>query len=82
MSKLCPFGNPTEPSDGTVIVAEGATPDAFYIVEDGVVAVKVRKDEEDLELTRLGNDAYFGEKGLLDGTPRSASVKLSISFLA
>jgi MFS family permease len=63
-SQLCPL------PPGVDIVVQGAPAHAFYAVIDG--SVVVHRDDE--ELAHLGPGGHFGERGLLDGAPRNASV--------
>jgi len=70
---------------GEVIITQGDDADAFYIIEEGKVVVKV-KDTQSGEGTEEGGDAaevvvnelergnYFGELALLDNKPRAATV--------
>ena len=55
---------------GVDIVVEGSPAHAFYVVVDG--AVTVHRDEH--VLAELAAGAHFGERGLLDGAPRNATV--------
>jgi CRP-like cAMP-binding protein/Zn-dependent protease len=62
---------------GKSVFRQGDRPDAFYVVRQGVLHVI----EEDLDtgkervLRTLGRGESFGELGLVDGAPRSASVR-------
>ena len=61
---------------GAVIVREGDLGDAFYVVARGtarVVRSGERGDEVALNILRAGD--CFGEMALLEGTPRSATVR-------
>jgi cytochrome P450/CRP-like cAMP-binding protein len=61
---------------GTAIVREGEAADSFYILLEGEVAVVKRGlDGESREVARLQAGAYFGEIGLLQGVPRTATVQ-------
>lgn len=55
---------------GEVIIRQGDTATAFYVVEHG--AVTVSKDGK--VVARLAPGQYFGEIGLLHGIPRTATV--------
>lgn len=55
---------------GEVIIRQGDTATAFYLVERGTVSVK--KDDE--VVAELGPGDSFGEIGLLHGVPRTATV--------
>ena len=61
---------------GETIVKEGDNAVAFFMLTKGRVAV-VRGDgsKRSERLNEIGAGGFFGEMGLLDETPRSASVK-------
>jgi CRP/FNR family transcriptional regulator, cyclic AMP receptor protein len=59
-----------------VLVYEGDPGDALFIVVDGNVAVtRVSNDGKETILTILREGDFFGEMGVLDGSPRSATIK-------
>jgi hypothetical protein len=64
---------------GDVIVAQGEHADAFYVVDHGTMAVSVLDpatgSERALPPLRAGH--YFGEIGLINHTPRTATVAAS-----
>ena len=55
---------------GEIIIQQGDTATAFYIVERGMVSVS--KDGK--VVAHLAPGQYFGEIGLLNGVPRTATV--------
>lgn len=61
---------------GQAIVAEGEQADALYVVEDGDFTVSARGEgQTERALPAFGGTgAYFGEIGLLEGIPRTATV--------
>ena len=60
---------------GEAIFRELDQSDALYIVETGQLAVsKYVSGETDIVLTRFYPGDFFGEMGLFDAAPRSASV--------
>jgi MFS family permease len=59
--------------DGEPIVVEGDPADAFYIIENGTFAVSSRSLTSGA-LDDLGSGDYFGEIGLIEGIPRTATV--------
>lgn len=60
---------------GTVVVAQGEAADALYVVESGVYgASAVGADGRQIELHDMTDDAWFGEIGLLEAVPRTATV--------
>jgi CRP-like cAMP-binding protein len=56
---------------GTTIVRQGDTSMAVYVVLSGRVAVRGGSGQI---LREIGPDAFFGELGVIDDSPRSASV--------
>jgi CRP-like cAMP-binding protein len=61
---------------GHVIVKEGDQAVAFYVISAGQVEVVKGIDQEKPQLlATLGAGEFFGEMALLDGYPRSASIR-------
>lgn len=62
-------------SRGTAIISAGDTTDSLYVVISGRLKVMISDDEgREVILSMLGPNEYFGEMGLIDDHPRSASV--------
>jgi MFS family permease len=63
-------------SAGKSVVRQGETPDRFYIVESGRYTVSQTQPSggEPTVIRTLGPDDVFGEIGLLNRTPRTATV--------
>ena len=60
---------------GTPVVTEGEAADAFYVLRSGTVRVEAVGEGSQLrELATLTAPAYFGEIGLLQHVPRTATV--------
>jgi CRP-like cAMP-binding protein len=60
---------------GTVVIREGDEADAFYVLVDGEVGVRARGEGAvDQDLPPMTSGAYFGEIGLLERIPRTATV--------
>ncbi len=61
---------------GSVVVRQGESPDAFFVVRRGRFAI-VERDEEGKErlLRRADEGESFGELALLEGRPRTATVR-------
>ena len=60
---------------GTVVMAAGDPTDSLYIVISGRLKVMMSDAEgKEVILSLLGAGEYFGEMGLIDDSPRSASV--------
>lgn len=64
---------------GDLIFSEDSRPDGVYIVKDGLVEIFHRAAPEagtgDIPLGRVGPRGMFGEMGLIDHQPRSASAR-------
>lgn len=59
----------------SIIVREGDTHHALYIIKDGEVRVeKANKAGFPLELARLGPGQIFGEMSFIDNVPASANI--------
>jgi CRP-like cAMP-binding protein len=61
--------------DGGVVFAEGDPGDAWYVVFDGEVEVLKGAGDTERAIAILGRRACFGEMAILDGSPRSATVR-------
>jgi CRP/FNR family cyclic AMP-dependent transcriptional regulator len=60
---------------GTTVMAAGDATDSLYVVISGRLKVLMSDDEgREVILSMLGANEYFGEMGLIDDSPRSASV--------
>jgi len=63
-------------TDGTEIITQGQPGDNLYVILDGTVAViQQDSDDNELELTELGEGDCFGEMSLLTGEPCSATIR-------
>jgi CRP-like cAMP-binding protein len=61
---------------GTTIIAQGAAADRFYIIVRGTATVYRRQPGgAEAVVRQLGSADYFGEIGLLQGIPRTATVR-------
>jgi MFS family permease len=61
---------------GTVVIREGDEPDDLFVVVSGSLEVISRGDtDEERRVAELGARDYFGEIGLLERIPRTATVK-------
>ncbi len=66
---------PVEVVPGQVIVRQGDAADRFFIIEDGTFTVSQMDGSGNERILRqLGPDEVFGEIGLLNEAPRSATV--------
>jgi ABC-type lipoprotein export system ATPase subunit len=61
---------------GAMVLQEGTSGDAFYIVSKGVIEIVLpRPNHSDVVAAQLGPGQYFGEMQLLHGQKRSASAR-------
>ena len=62
--------------NGTVVVEQGEAADAFFVAESGDFTVTARGDDGvEVDLPTMGPGAGFGEIGLIEGIPRTATVR-------
>jgi putative ABC transport system ATP-binding protein len=60
---------------GALVIRQGEEADKFYLIKEGTVEVVVDLGEAGEESRRvLGKGQFFGERALMLGTPRTASV--------
>ena len=60
---------------GQVVFREGSQSDFAFIIEDGQIEVSRKRLDGNVEvLDILGKDEIFGELGMIDGGPRSATA--------
>jgi len=76
ISGLEPYLESVRFRQGACLMREGSRGDACYVVVSGQVRVEVERPDFDSDgvVSILGPGAVCGEFGLLDGSPRSASV--------
>lgn len=60
---------------GEVIIRQDDPGHAAYLVVSGEVEVVAEGPDGTRQLSRLGPEAIFGEMALIDGCPRSATVR-------
>lgn len=67
---------PLEVPAGTVVIRQGEPADRFYVITDGEFEVTQQQGHLGMthQLRVMGPDEVFGELGLLNGAPRSATV--------
>jgi len=61
---------------GEIIVRQGDTGNSLFIIEEGVVGVRVKFDNRQtaVEVAKMGAGNFFGEMALLTGEHRTASI--------
>ena len=60
---------------GETIFAEGDAGDAWFVLYRGAVEVLKHGQAGEKKITELGPQACFGEISILDGSPRSATIR-------
>lgn len=76
LERLASGATEVSAAPGDVIVREGAPADALYVLTTGEVAVSARGEAGSSRRLRTMNaPSYFGEVGLLQRIPRTATVK-------
>lgn len=60
-----------ELGDGTEMITQGGPGDALFVILEGDAVV----ERDGVELSTAGPGDHFGELALLDGEPRSATVR-------
>jgi CRP-like cAMP-binding protein len=79
LSSLLPLLSSRKIKAGETVFREDEPSDALYIVENGrVVVSKNVSGQTDIVLARLSEGDFFGEMGLFDAAPRSASAHAEI----
>mgnify|MGYP003330408119 FL=1 len=64
---------------GEAVFKQGDEGDKFYLISEGEVDVLIQKPNEDPKvINHLSSSAFFGEKALLSGDPRSASIVATV----
>jgi MFS family permease len=76
LERLAAAETDVEFAPSTVIVTEGDKADALYVLNRGTVEVRSRSEDggPDRFICNLEAPAYFGEIGVLEGIPRTATV--------
>lgn len=64
---------------GDVLVAQGDIADALYVLVEGEVDVTTHGPDGPVRLRSMAGPSYFGEIGLIQGVPRTATVTASTS---
>jgi MFS family permease len=75
LERLAGLATEEQVSAGTSIVREGDPADALYVLADGEVEVTARGEAgEEHAIRRMSAPSYFGEIGVLERIPRTATV--------
>jgi hypothetical protein len=80
LERLASASTPVQFEAGRPIVTEGDPADALYVILEGSVDVTARGEAgAEHHLRTMGPDTYFGEIGLLERIPRTATVTATVS---
>jgi signal transduction histidine kinase len=60
---------------GTILIEEGSTADQMYVIVDGHLEVTKQNQGREVVLANLGPGNVVGEMAMLDGAPRTATVR-------
>jgi len=60
---------------GEIVIREGTKGTSAFVILSGAVEVLKRSGEQDVVVATLGEGQVFGEMGLIEDRPRSATVK-------
>jgi CRP/FNR family cyclic AMP-dependent transcriptional regulator len=71
LRRIVEVGKEVHFEPGAVVAQQDGGAAGFHLVMDGEVSI----DVDGHERARLGSGNYFGEMSLLDGLPRSATVR-------
>jgi MFS family permease len=75
LERLAAACTEVEFAPGDVIIREGDPADALYVILEGSVGVTARGEgDSEKRLRTMGPETYFGEIGLLERIPRTATV--------
>jgi CRP-like cAMP-binding protein/predicted MFS family arabinose efflux permease len=75
LEQLARVAEEVEVPTGTTLIQQGDEADALYVLVDGQMGVRSHGEAGvERELPAMGPDAYFGEIGLLERIPRTATV--------
>jgi CRP/FNR family cyclic AMP-dependent transcriptional regulator len=76
LKKVSTFASLESVAEGKTVIREGGYSNDFYVIDEGTA--KVERDGE--TVAELGPGDVFGEQGLLEQQPRSASVVATSSM--
>jgi CRP/FNR family transcriptional regulator, cyclic AMP receptor protein len=60
---------------GQIIFQEGSTSRELYLIVDGRVEVVKGQGSDEMVLARRGQGDFFGEMGLIEASPRFATIR-------
>lgn len=76
LKKVATFASLESVAEGKTVIREGGFSNDFYVIDEGTA--RVERDRE--QVAELGPGDVFGEQGLLEEQPRSASVVATSSM--
>ena len=60
---------------GDIIIEEGARGSSAYVILSGAVEVLKKSRKKEVAVATLGEGKVFGEMGLIEDRPRSATIR-------
>jgi CRP/FNR family transcriptional regulator, cyclic AMP receptor protein len=78
LAKLMSAGVVGDHASGTAICNEGDTDDTLYVILEGKVEIRRQHQGKSVEIATLERQAIFGERAVLTGRPRSATISARI----
>ena len=75
LGRLAAVAETVELAPGTILLREGEAGDALFVVLTGELAVSKRSGNADIPLAVVGPGEVQGELAVLEGRPRSATVR-------
>ena len=74
MKDVYHLGSHMEFAPGSVLIEQGRTGEALFIIRSGLVNVCLVDLQSETIVTQMGEGAYVGEMALIDESPTSARV--------
>ena len=59
---------------GAAVIRAGEAGESMFVVSEGLVSVRIKAAEDEVDVARLGPGDFFGEMSVLTGEARSATV--------
>lgn len=59
---------------GAAVIRAGEAGESMFVVSEGLVSVRIRAAEDEVDVARLGPGDFFGEMSVLTGEARSATI--------
>jgi CRP-like cAMP-binding protein len=70
----------TDYKAGDIVFRQGDPGDNFYLIRSGEAEVIIRDDKGENVAVTLDEGSFFGEKALMTGEPRNATIRAKTSL--